>query len=547
MRIVAHRGSRWHAPENSRVALISGYTGGADALEFDVQITQDGHLVISHDPTVERLTGQAGVIRGLTLAQLRELNFAATFQPRNSPSFHYFDPNSKRKLVVETLPDLLDYLPEDVELLIELKHDSSLNTGLRDAFVSQAVRTITERVDPGRVVLYSKDPDNLRLARRLAPELRLAAFDFELDPLARFRLMEEVNADGLVTDLESLLDDSGHLTELGAKLEAAFNSGARSLGAILYPKKGVFTKEQYESLSGRAFVWSLSTDSMIEIAPFARPGVELVNERFAGRKVNRDVVALGYAKANKYAEVTQDNGIHIKISEYDGAFPDPPATEVELRLQNLEDDMMYVAKDWPFYSGGGLGLVLGIRGDFAAEVDYKVDNVAQATTLEMAVLNVDPGASQSKPPASFRDKDSFYDPHGAPPYVGVEHDEDDGFRINWNLGSEYDSNQYGKPVGDGKTPRGARLRLERRGPYFSAYYKNAIDADGAPIDPQDWVCVGVVRNDSLNPVVYLRCVGKRWRQEKEDNPTEFMPILPNHFIFKNLILTRFQQKKNNNR
>jgi hypothetical protein len=37
------------------------------------------------------------------------------------------------------------------------------------------------------------------------------------------------------------------------------------------------------------------------------------------------------------------------------------------------------------------------------------------------------------PPASFRDKHTFYDPHGAPPYVGVEHDaEDDGWRINWN-------------------------------------------------------------------------------------------------------------------
>src|SRR5262249_28050880 len=389
MRIAAHRGTRWHAPENSRVALISGYTGGADVLEFDVQITQDRHLVISHDPTVKRLTGQEGVIRELTLSQLRELNFAATFQPRNSLSLHYFDPNSNRKLAIETLPDLLDYLPEDVELLIELKHDSSLGAGLRDAFVSQAVRTIMERVNPERVVLYSKDPDNLRLARQLAPQIRIAAFDYELTPLARFQLMEDVDADGLVTDLESLLDETGRLTELGEKIEVAFNSGARSIGAILYPKQGVFTKEQYESLRHKACVWSLSTDSMIEVIPFTRPRVELVNENFAGTKVNRELFALGYAKANKYAKVNQENGIHIEISEYDGVFPGPPANEVERRLQRLENDMMYVSKDWPFYSGGGLGLIKGIRGDFAAEVDYTVVNVAQATTLEMAVLNVD--------------------------------------------------------------------------------------------------------------------------------------------------------------
>jgi hypothetical protein len=177
----------------------------------------------------------------------------------------------------------------------------------------------------------------------------------------------------------------------------------------------------------------------------------------------------------------------------------------------------------------------GVRGDFAAEVDYTVERVAQATTLEMAALNVDPGAHQSKPPSSFRDKDSFYDPHGAPPYVGVEHDEDDGYRINWNLGSEYDNNQYGKPVGDGKA-LGARLRLERRGAYFSAYYRNEVDA-------RDWVCCGVTRNHSMNPVVYLRCVGKRWLQESEEDSSQFMPVIPNHFVFKNWRIEQFPNHK----
>jgi hypothetical protein len=39
-------------------------------------------------------------------------------------------------------------------------------------------------------------------------------------------------------------------------------------------------------------------------------------------------------------------------------------------------------------------------------------------------------------------------------------------------------------------------------------------------------------------VLYLRCVGKRWRQESETNPDEFMPILANHFVFKKLTITR---------
>ena len=30
--------------------------------------------------------------------------------------------------------------------------------------------------------------------------------------------------------------------------------------------------------------------------------------------------------------------------------------------------MMYAEKNWPFYSGGGVGTLRGVRGDFAAEV-----------------------------------------------------------------------------------------------------------------------------------------------------------------------------------
>jgi hypothetical protein len=61
----------------------------------------------------------------------------------------------------------------------------------------------------------------------------------------------------------------------------------------------------------------------------------------------------------------------------------------------------------------------------------------------------------------------------------------------------------------------------------------------AKVDALDWVCCGVARNYSLNPVVYLRCVGKRWRQESEADPTQFEPVIPNHFTFRKLKIDRF--------
>ena len=49
--IIAHRGASNDAPENTLSALQLGWEQGADANELDVQLTQDGHIVLLHDKT----------------------------------------------------------------------------------------------------------------------------------------------------------------------------------------------------------------------------------------------------------------------------------------------------------------------------------------------------------------------------------------------------------------------------------------------------------------------------------------------------------------
>ncbi len=536
MRVLAHRGNRLHAPENTRTALVSAYTAGADALEFDVQLTRDGRLVVSHDPSLARLAGEGGPILETDLADLRKLDLSRTFAPRGASEWAYRQPG-RRRVEVETFPALLDKLPRAVAKVVELKHDSSLTTGRRDKFVRAAMRAILDRGILDEVVLYSKDPENLRLVRQLAPEARICVFDWEIPASELLDRLEQLDADGAVIEIGEILAADGSLTEIGRRLADMHQQRGLRVGAVvyLYRDPAVFTQAEYEALEDHAFVWSLATDSMLDVA-FTRPSMKRIDASFAGTTIDRRRFAFGYAKANRYAHVFQDDGVHVKIAAYEDGLP--AATDAVARqLQQLEERVWYANKDWPFYSGGGVGTVNGIAGPFTAEVDYTVTRVGQASTLELAAVNVDPGAHQPpfdadgnpRVPRSFRDKDSFYDPHGAPPFVGVEHDEDDGFRINWNLGTEYDNNQYGTPCGDGNVLSG-RLRLERRGAWFSAYYRNDYDTP-------DWVCVGVVRNESLNPVVYLRCAGKRWRQEREDDPTQYYPIVPVEFVFSNFLVT----------
>lgn len=54
--VVAHRGDSSHAPENTILAARLGHKTGADAWEFDVQVTRDGITVVIHDGSLIRTT-----------------------------------------------------------------------------------------------------------------------------------------------------------------------------------------------------------------------------------------------------------------------------------------------------------------------------------------------------------------------------------------------------------------------------------------------------------------------------------------------------------
>src|SRR5215216_2099277 len=74
LQMIAHRGGPTNAPENTLAAFRNAITQGADWLEFDVQMTKDGALVVIHDETVDRTTDGTGAVHDLTLEQIRSLD-----------------------------------------------------------------------------------------------------------------------------------------------------------------------------------------------------------------------------------------------------------------------------------------------------------------------------------------------------------------------------------------------------------------------------------------------------------------------------------------
>lgn len=72
--IIAHRGASAYAPENTLAAFNLAFEMGADGVELDVSLTQDGVPVVLHDDTVDRTTNGRGAINQMTLAQAQQLD-----------------------------------------------------------------------------------------------------------------------------------------------------------------------------------------------------------------------------------------------------------------------------------------------------------------------------------------------------------------------------------------------------------------------------------------------------------------------------------------
>ena len=76
-RLVAHRGlhrERDGGPrENTLAAVLAALDAGVTWVEIDVRVTADGHVVLLHDETLQRLWGDPRRVADLTLAQVLEL------------------------------------------------------------------------------------------------------------------------------------------------------------------------------------------------------------------------------------------------------------------------------------------------------------------------------------------------------------------------------------------------------------------------------------------------------------------------------------------
>ncbi|MEV0275195.1 glycerophosphodiester phosphodiesterase [Streptomyces sp. NPDC050610] len=118
--VVAHRGASEEAPEHTLAAYRRAIEDGADALECDVRLTADGHLVCVHDRRVNRTSNGRGAVSALELSDLAALDFGSW---KGQAADHEApDRDSTSVLTLERLLELVADADRRIELAIETKH-----------------------------------------------------------------------------------------------------------------------------------------------------------------------------------------------------------------------------------------------------------------------------------------------------------------------------------------------------------------------------------------------------------------------------------------
>ncbi|UCH61284.1 MAG: hypothetical protein JSV61_07320 [Anaerolineales bacterium] len=129
--LIAHRGGRATTPENTLAAFRNAIALGADWLEFDVQRTSDGVLVVIHDQTVDRTTNGTGRVVDQTYEHLLSLDAG---QGEKIPAFKEVITLAK-EAGVGILPEIKSpdlYPGIDAQVLAEIKDADYLeHTGIQ--------------------------------------------------------------------------------------------------------------------------------------------------------------------------------------------------------------------------------------------------------------------------------------------------------------------------------------------------------------------------------------------------------------------------------
>jgi glycerophosphoryl diester phosphodiesterase len=157
--IIAHRGYSKLYPENTMLAFKEVAKFPIAGIELDVQLSKDGEIVICHDETIDRTSNGQGLIKDLTLSELKTFDFYGKFEGKVKSD----------DVKIPTLDEFFDWFQAfDFIVNIELKTNIFRYEGL----VGKVNDLIQAYKLEERVILSSFQHHTMNLAKEVNPNLK---------------------------------------------------------------------------------------------------------------------------------------------------------------------------------------------------------------------------------------------------------------------------------------------------------------------------------------------------------------------------------------
>lgn len=165
----AHRGVSALMPENTLPAFSAALALGADEIEFDVRLTKDGQMIVSHDNTLERISNGRGHLKDFTLEELRRLNVGG----KHGWTVPFCTPE-----------EVFALLANRIVFNIHLKEHGD------DGLLIRKLVELVKRYDAFENVYFAASPSELEWMQRLAPEIPRTAIQLPGDQMGILDMAE---------------------------------------------------------------------------------------------------------------------------------------------------------------------------------------------------------------------------------------------------------------------------------------------------------------------------------------------------------------------
>jgi glycerophosphoryl diester phosphodiesterase len=276
----AHRGGMGLAVESSLLSFGNALDLGVSTLELDVQITEDGHAVVTHDrqtnaavcaDTAPATPGDpefpyvGRYVNTLSLAQVRTLDCGSVRRPAHPQQ--RLSPGARMLALHEVFDLVRERGADDVRLNIETKVEAGAptETAPREQFVQVVAQEVRAAGLTERVSIQSFDWGALMRMREVAPELPIVALTN-----GDFLQVGQPGASPWLGGVD--VDDFG-----GSFVEAAHSFGADALspvhgtpqdGGVGQPGYTPFTTremvERAHELGMRVIPWTVDDEPTME-------------------------------------------------------------------------------------------------------------------------------------------------------------------------------------------------------------------------------------------------------------------------------------------